>query len=71
MSLNLFNNFLNLRRVGEGEGSYLCARCILFIIYASYGTLQYQYFQTGNPKRHYAAEFTDKDYMWTVAYDSN
>ena len=28
-------------------------RRILLIIYASYGTLQYRYFQTGNPNRHY------------------
>ena len=44
---------------------------ILFIIFASYGTLQYRYFQTGNANRHYVAEFTDKDYMRTVAYGCN
>ena len=30
-------------------------KCILLIIYASYGTLQCRYFQTANPNRHYVA----------------
>ena len=46
-------------------------KCILFIIYASYETLQYRYFQTGNPNRLYVAYFTDKDYTRTVAYGCN
>ena len=58
-----------MRRVGEGERGYLCARCNF--IYVSYETLHYRYFQTGNPNRHYVAYFTDKDYMRTVAYICN
>ena len=46
---------------GRGRGARLSMRplqlgenkCILWIIYASYGTLQYRYFQTGNPNRNY------------------
>ena len=46
-------------------------KCFKKIIYASYGTLQYRYFQTGNPNRHYVAQFTDKNYLRTVAYGCN
>ena len=56
-------------KAGRGRGARLSIRplqlgenqCIILIIYASYGTLQYQYFQKGNPNRHYVAQFTDKD----------